>query len=244
MQNTSDAYKRILAESHTKEVKLDVYDSSGENFVYSFGMDRLTSVRISRSMFSESEFSVGSCVSGKLNVSVYPTDENERNVVIPKMAMLVPRVRLVSESGETSEWIQKGVFYIDTRNADSLTGILSVEAYDAMMKTEDDYDTSSSAIYPISDISAVRYIANQIGVDVDDRTVDVVSNGYTIPIPIGYSCREVLSGIGVAYGVNFCISDQGKLLAISPTSVPKPTRFLIENTNGFAITFGGVRILV
>lgn len=244
MQTTSNLYKTILAGNHTKEVKLDVYTSGGETLVYSFGMDKLTAMKSSRSLLAEDGFSVGSCVAGKLNATLYATDGNGNSVKIPKMARLIPRIRLVGENGNVSEWLQKGVYFIDTRESNDSTGLTALVAYDAMLKAEADYNVTQQTVSPISDINAVRLIAQQIGVEVDPRTVASMTSGYGVPTPVGYSCREVLSGIASAYGASFCISDSGKLLMLSLTDVPKPTRVLTDETNQYAITFGGVRIIV
>jgi hypothetical protein len=45
------------------------------------------------------------------------------------------------------------------------------------------------------------------------------------------------------YGGSFVTSDTGELLLVTMFGIPKETNYLIENA-GFAITFGGDRILV
>ena len=55
--------------------------------------------------------------------------------------------------------------------------------------------------------------------------------------------REVLSGIAVSNCGNWIITDGGKLRLIVYGDIPAETNYLIDE-NGYAILFGGVRILV
>ena len=246
MQHTSLEYKEIVGGLHHFETALDIYTSNGQTLVYSFGENRLVSLNTKKSLFAEDKFGVGCCVSGEIDVSLYPTDQNNQEIVIPRMAMLIPKCRAVSSviTGYHSEWIKKGVFFVDTRNQDEVTGLLTLHGYDAMLKTEADYPENSSINFPAYDIRLVEEIADAMGCDVDPRTYYVITGDYELGLPLGYSQREVLSGIAVSYGANFCISDQGKLLAVSPIIIPKSLGYLVDKSDGLPITFGGVRILV
>lgn len=245
MQNTSLLYKEIVNGLHHFETALDIYTSDGQTIVSSFGENRLVSLNTKRSLFSEEKFSVGCCVSGEITVSFYPTDQNDQEIVIPRMAMIIPKCRAVSSiTGDYSDWIQKGVFFVDTRNKDKVTGLLTLHGYDAMLKTEADYPENSSINFPAYDIRIVEEIADAMGCDVDPRTYDIITGDYEIGLPLGYSQREVLSGVSASYGANFCISDQGKLLAISSVGILVTNGYLIDKASGQPITFGGVRILV
>lgn len=141
-----------------------------------------------------------------------------------------------------SEWIRKGVFFVDTRdvtkNDDNLQ-ILTLHGYDAMLKANDTYPWSTEAS-PI-DIEAVNIIAEAIGVQVDPRTVALIDKHYEIVAPIGYDMIETLSHIAGAYGGSFIINDLGMLQLIRMFDLPVETNILVdENQN--AITFGGDRI--
>lgn len=245
MQNTSLDYKEIVGGLHHFETALDVYTSDGQTLVYSFGENGLVSLNTKKSLFAEDKFGVGCCVSGEIDVSLYPTDQNNQEIVIPRMAMLIPKCRAVSSiNAAHSEWITKGVFFVDTRNQDEVTGLLTLHGYDAMLKTEADYPENSSINFPAYDIRLVEEIADAMGCEVDRRTYGVIKGKYQLGLPLGYSQREVLSGIAVSYGANFCVSDQGKLLAVSPIIIPKSLGYLVDKSDGLPITFGGVRILV
>ena len=111
-----------------------------------------------------------------------------------------------------------------------------------MLKAEQDFQ--SNAITGDSvDTDMVDEIARIMGVSVDPRTYDVMAASYTIPLPTGYSCREVLGYIAAMYVGCFIITDEGKLRLVSITELPPETNYLIDE-QGDAITFGGDRILV
>ena len=144
-----------------------------------------------------------------------------------------------------SDWLQKGVFYIDTREIaynDLLEPVLTIHGYDAMLKTEAIYPVDD-AVYPQSDVYVVELIAETIGVEVDDRTYGIMTNNYQINLPATYTMREVLSYIGSMYAGNWCISPEGKLRLVGLTDIGTETNYLIDES-GDAIVFGEDRILV
>jgi hypothetical protein len=165
---------------------------------------------------------------------------------IPERARLVPYVRLTNiNKTKHSEWIQKGVFYVDTRqkNEDGSTiEKIIIQGYDDLRTAEQDYP-SSTLSWPARDIDVVREIAAFLGVSVDARTISIINRGYRINYPAGYSCRDTLGYIAAMYAGSFCMSDLGELRLITIHGIPKETRYLVEPA-GSAITFGGDRILV
>ena len=86
-------------------------------------------------------------------------------------------------------------------------------------------------------------IAREIGTSVDIRTTKIMNKGYKINYPAEYSMREVLENIAAMYAGSFVMSDTGELLLVTMFGIPKETSYLIDGA-GFAITFGGERILV
>lgn len=233
MQTTSALYQSIIADdNHWFETRL-VIDGVG-----TYGETDLFSISTSHQMFHGSP-TIGSAVAGEIDVKmVYP-----QNVTIPTMAKLMPQVRVCNES-QQSEWIAQGIYYIDTRertkNNNGLN-ILTIHGYDAMLCAEQMYAgriTGNS-----TDIQMVNEIAYQMGVSVDARTTALMTNAYTIPLPTGYSYREVLGYIASMYVGCFIMSDEGKLRLVSLLELPHETNYLIDQI-GNAITFGGDRILV
>lgn len=259
MQATSGLYQELLASRHWKETKLVigeecllgteqeevisfgstciVVDDSGEKHEY--GENRLISLGTSSGMFSQNTPTVGCCVSGEIDVEMLlPPDD------IPRQACMVPYVRL-TDGIRYSEWIQKGEYYIDTREkAEDGSGVdrMVFHGYDAMLKTEQNYP-SSVLQWPAKDIDVVQEISNYIGVPVDRRTVAIMTQGYLVQYPGQYSCREVLGYIAAMYAGCFVINDLGELRLIALNGIPEETRYLVNSARQ-SITFGGVRILV
>ena len=199
----------------------------------------LVSMEADFQIFSDESPTVGNCVSADIDVQMLkPFAE------LPRQARLVPYVRL-TDGIRHSEWIQKGVFYIDTRSKvedGSSIEKIKLHGYDDMLKAEQDYPASTLS-WPARDIDVVREIAAFIGVAIDPRTVPIINRGYLIQYPTGYSCRDVLGYIAAMYAGCFIMSDLGELRLVTIYGIPKETRYLIDAA-GFAITFGGDRILV
>lgn len=232
MQTTSALYNSILAsDNHWFETRL-VIDGVG-----TFGETELFAVSTNLEMFQGSP-TLGKAVAGEIEIKMLLPSVN-----IPTMATLRPQAR-VRDATRQSEWIPQGVYYIDTRertkNNDGLD-ILTIHGYDAMLRAEQMYAgriTGNS-----TDIQMVNEIAYQMGVSVDARTTALMTNAYTIPLPTGYSYREVLGYIASMYVGCFIMSDEGKLRLVSLLELPHETNYLIDQI-GNAITFGGDRILV
>lgn len=231
MQNTSQLYRQIIGqEGHFFESKLVIDGVTYDKSV-------LVEMETSGAMFSGTP-EIGNAVSGQISVKMLAP-----SVDIPTMAEMKPYVRAKTAT-QTSEWIQQGVFYIDTREMtknEAGENVLSIHGFDAMLKAEQMYNgriTGNS-----TDIQMVNEIAYQLGVTVDARTTAAMTRGYTIPFPSGYTYREILGFIAAMYVGCFIMSDVGELRLVSILELPPETNYLIDQT-GDAITFGGDRILV
>lgn len=231
MQNTSQLYQQIIGqEGHFFEAKLVIDGVTYDKSV-------LVEMETSSAMFSGTP-EIGKAVSGQISVKMLAP-----SVDIPTMAEMKPYVRAKTAT-QTSEWIQQGVFYIDTREMtknEAGENVLSIHGFDAMLKAEQMYNgriTGNS-----TDIQMVNEIAYQLGVTVDARTTAAMTRGYTIPFPSGYTYREILGFIAAMYVGCFIMSDVGELRLVSILELPPETNYLIDQT-GDAITFGGDRILV
>lgn len=265
MQQTSELYKQLLADyqAGNPDVKTEtrlaigktgtLITKRGESITFGgvsilvgatgadggYDESLLVSMKADFRVFSEEVPSVGGCVAAEIDVDMLkPLGE------IPRQARLAPYVRL-TDGIRFSEWIQKGVFYIDTREKledGSSIEKIRIHGYDDMLKTEQDYPASRLS-WPARDMDAVREIAEFIGVSVDSRTVSLMSRGYIIQYPGEYSCREVLGYIAAMYAGCFVMSDLGELRLVTLNGIPPETRYLIAAA-GQPITFGGVRILV
>lgn len=259
MQSTSTLYQEILASNYTTETRLAIGETGvlitkqGDGITFggiriltgATGADggydetQLISMRTAAKVFSENSPTVGSCVSAQIDIEMLkPSAE------FPKQSRLVPYVRL-TDGVRHSEWIQKGVFYIDTRKKKedgSAIEKIVIQGFDDMLRTEQEYP-SSNLRWPARDVDVVREIAEFIGVSVDSRTVAIIKHSYPVQYPAQYSCREVLGYIAAMYGGCFIMSDLGELRLVTLYGIPAETRYMIAAT-GQPITFGGVRILV
>lgn len=194
---------------------------------------------------AEESNGTASLVNNNLYVSDAYLDENDY-LVLPNATLMNGYVTFNNATETaTSEWLKQGVFYIDSRsithNDDGLD-VLEIHGYDAMLKAEQPYATTNLD-FPAVDTDVVAEIASIMDVSVDPRTYELMTGGYTLPLPTNYSLREVLGYIASMYVGNFIINDIGELRLVSLLEMPPETRYLIDNL-GYAITFGGDRITV
>ena len=78
-----------------------------------------------------------------------------------------------------------------------------------------------------------------MGVSVDARTTAWLTAGYLIELPTAYTMRETLEHIAAAYGGNFVISAEGKLLFVPLCGMDEPSAFdYLADENGDALVFG------
>lgn len=242
MQAVSRRYRELLAGDHRVETRLTINGSfAGEGY----GEDILISMKTSRKVFQQELPTVGGCIAGEISLEMKQPEK-----VIPRRARLVPYIRLWNLEGTScSEWVQKGVFYIDTRKKkEDTSGFVKIQikGYDDILKTEQDYPESALE-WPAKDTAVVQEIADRIGVKVDIRTWNIMQNAYQIDSAAGYSCREVLGYIAAMYGGNFIMSDLGMLLLVVMGDVSADdnmeTNYLVDEERN-VVTFGGDRILV
>ena len=236
MQSTSDLYKAILADrSHIKQARVVI---AGVEYA---GKGDIRSLSTSAALFSKTGPGIGGCVCKEIDITVMKKAE------IPRMAdvRVFVRLALVDERGtvlSASEWLPKGVYYIDTRKPDSTGEVLDIHGYDAMLKAEQTYMSEGDVgEWPRSMAVVASDIARRMGVEIDSRTV--IHPTYKMGYPNDYTMREILGYIGAAHGGNWIMTDEGKLRLVGLTDIPAETRFLVTE-NGQPITFGGVRVLV
>ena len=211
MQNTSELYNSILLNPYDVETKLDVYTSDGGTLVGSYGEDVLVSCETIGKLFSSP--SVGNCVGREIDVKMLMPAET-----LPRMAMLKLFVR-IRYGSDVSEWIPKGVYFIDTRSTDSLTDVITIHGYDAMLKTEQLYfGIGDVGQWPRTMSTVVNDICSKIGVTLDSRTT--ISDTYKCQLDTTLSMRKYLSYIAVAHGGNWIMTDAGELRLIGLADIP------------------------
>lgn len=231
MQNVSETYRDILSGDYWTETSVQIDGVT-------YGEDWLISMETGRSMFSGNP-TVGGCAAGTISIEMLRPAQD-----FPRMASIIPMVRICN-STQVSEWIRKGRYFVDTRQVNhrqSGEDTISITGYDAILLLEQDYGESLLS-WPAKDIDVLREVCRFAGISLDSRTISIVSAGYDINYPSGYSCRETAGYIAAMYGGTFVMSDIGELLLARMADIPPETRYLIDRS-GNAITFGGVRIIV
>lgn len=197
--------------------RIIVYEGSNPDL--GFSDEYLISMRSSYDLFSDVTHLIGECVSSFIEIEMLKSVRE-----IKRNSKIIPYVRL-TDGVNHSEWIQKGSFYIDTRQEkDTGTGPvrLTLRAYDAMLKAEQDYPWDRLT-WPTTDIAVVRDICSCLDIELDSRTSAIMTKGYSVQLPARYSCREVLGYIAAMYGGNFVMSDLGKLLLVQLGVSPSDT---------------------
>ena len=204
MQSASALYKVLRADPlHRMEVKL----SAGG---VEYGEDRIISLETSGSLFAQDEPGTGGAAAREIDLTLYLEGPD----TVPRMARLEPFCRAV-KGEQVSEWLPKGVFYIDTRFSERLAGgtLLTIHGFDAMLKAEQVWTPDQSLTFPMPMPSAAAEMARLMGVELDPRTS--LHAGYLIDYPANdYTLRDILRFIAAAHGGNWIITDQGKLLLV------------------------------
>lgn len=228
MQEVSALYQELLEnKNHRKECKVEIGGVE-------FGEDKLVSLRSYGSLFKTA--SIGHAVSRGIEMSLVKGDAE-----IPRMAEIKVFVRLSYEQ-TVSEWLPKGVFYIDTRKMDEKSGLLTIRGFDAMLKSEQTFLSDGDVgTWPRSAPIIVNQIAAKMGVTIDQRTVLIDS--VMVPYPNDLTCRELLGQIAVAHAGNWVMSDGDKLLLVGLNSIPTETSLMVDEI-GDVIKLGEVAILV
>ena len=132
MNSTSSLYNSIFSGIHRFEVKVNIGSTD-------YSMNVLTSLNSCRSVFGSGSPRLGLAPAGELSLSLYLNSAS-----VPRMAEIRPYFRVVNDT-QQSEWIAKGVYFVDTREADTTTGLLTLHAYDAMLKGEQAYRAGEKA---------------------------------------------------------------------------------------------------
>lgn len=157
---------------------------------------------ISRALMQDG-LSVGNAVSATCRLTVRTED------AIARAAEVVVRMRL-SDGESASEWLPAGTFYVSHRQRDAVTGLTTLECYDAMLKANAACDRDGA--WPRSMATVAAQIAQALGVAMDPRTVLQGGDDFRVLLPdAGATMRDVLSGIASAHGGNWVLTPENRL---------------------------------
>lgn len=236
MRTPPTNWTTLMAQPHDTETRVDI------NNVSYYGFSAATNSGIwelntTSALFDR--FSVGNCYSSTINIVLVNPQ------TIPTMAQMDVYVRLTNGT-LTTDWVRKGIYFIDTREWDAQHEFLTITGYDAMLKAEQPYLVAGEiGQFPKTDSVVVGEICTRLGVTLDNRTV--IDKAYQVQMPAvssdgsdSDSVRSVLGWIGAMYGGNWIITDEGKLRLVCMNA---ETYYLADESMNI-ITIGGDSIIV
>ena len=210
MQTTSQTYKDILASGKCSfSPAILISDPNGSNPLPSFQGDKIFSLKTDNKIYSD-EPTIGGVYCGTCEFSLL-----DDGSTIPRMARCVPQY-CITDGVNTSEYHIKGQYYIDTRKVRTSPGgitIFEAFCYDAMVLANKPYTTSTPHSWPYRDTRVITEICNGMGVTEDYAyNSQYITMGRMLGAPQeGETFRDYLSYIGVMYGGNWIIADNGRL---------------------------------
>lgn len=148
--------------------------------------------------------SVGNAVSASCALSIRTGNS------IPRAAEVLLKVRL-TDGTITSEWLPMGTFFISRRSLDPVTGVVTLECYDALLKANAPWEPAEGDL-PMSMADAAEALAELLGVELDSRSAIATGALYVIDsLSEGETIRDTLSRIAVANGGNWIITPANAL---------------------------------
>ena len=132
MQDTTARYKSFYSRlksggSVWYEVRAYISDTSTTTELYE--MDRIVSLETSHELFSGGSPGIGGTVAGMIDIEV----RNPGTII--KKAKIIPYIRMADGANYT-EWIMCGIYYVDTREIERVSGNVTLHGYDHMIFME------------------------------------------------------------------------------------------------------------
>lgn len=227
MQPVSELYLRLLANpEHLREIKVNLAGAE-------YGKNEISSCSTTGGVVPD--LTVGGCISRDLGLVI------ESAAKPPRAAKILLFSRLTM-GDESSEWIPAGVYYVDTRSYDEVSGRLTLKGYDAMRRAEEIWWDPSEDMgeWPMLQTEAVADIVKLMEVQLDPRSR--IGPALMAEYPNDLTMREALGHIAAANGGNWSMTGDGKLLLTPLGGLPPETSLLVDGGDGRAILFGEVRI--
>lgn len=202
--------ERILIGGDSINIGVDNAQDGG------YGEDMLFSLSTTQSLFSEGYPVVGSCVSAEIDFSILRPAADFK-----PMAELLPYVR-VTDGTRYSEWLSKGVFYIDTRetshNVNDLQ-LMKVHGYDSMLKAERSYPEPADQLinwtaYNIGSPGNLVKVASQ-SFTLDQHTIDRLTALSGETVEYNATVEGVASGSHSIGDVDFVNGSDEVVLSLS-----------------------------
>lgn len=153
-----------------------------------------------------SKLSVGNVCSAQLSLDLMPKETP------PRMAEIVVKMKVFNEK-QKSEFVNRGVFYIDEREAGPY-GRLSITAFDNALLSEKGFFADDIEYeWPASPTQVMGTVMSRIGAELDPRTV--LSDDKIVEITdMDISCRAMASHVAAALAGNWVVTNEGKWLLV------------------------------
>ena len=153
--------------------------------------------------------SIGNVIAGQLEFSFYGSAIDPDNPC---------QLQFRAVGSSASEWLNRGIYYIDTIDKSPYSNVVKITAYDSLMKANAVW-MPSGTFTNTTDRLIVEDIADRIGVQIESATQAILSNAIQInQAPSigtnGTTMMEMLSYIGVLRGGNWIIDNSNKLKLI------------------------------
>ena len=195
MQTTSAAWKALWASGNARLQTRAVI--AGNEYT------QMSNPVIVRAL-TQQGLGVGNAVSATCQFSILTGD------ALPRAAAVLIEQRL-TDGVTFSEWLPAGTFYISRRTRDAVTGILTLECYDALLKANGEMP-AGGVTWPRPMANVAADIALLLGVSLDGRTSIRTGAAYVIEAPEpGTTIHDVLARIAAANGGNWIITPAGDL---------------------------------
>lgn len=163
-------------------------------------------------------------ISGNIGAGFCPTSYisvklSLGDAIIPRTAELQVQGRKDANTG----WHRLGTYWVGKRSKSEL-GQLTITAYNAMRKAQQDYvPLTKITAWPAPMSAVVEDIAAILGVDIDSRTAIKTGSDYMVSYPLwdasnaasgSLTMQEVLSWIAAAHGGNFVVTNDNALYLV------------------------------
>lgn len=208
MHSVSNLWRELVGRARRKAYVV----ISGGAYRQEYGESEIASAFVSGRTFDAP--SVGNAASRQLDMTFLPKKDGNGNAIpIPRMAKIELYVSLVWGEWET-EALKKGVFFIDTRSTDAVTGWTTVRGFDSNLMMEQALAESESDVIPDDTAGLMNLIAQKIGVEIDSRTAmrNYALNVFESDRRAKYmTMRQVAGYVAGLYGGNWIITDEGRL---------------------------------
>lgn len=190
---TSAAYKQAMNGPRTFLAQVTV--TFRDETVEAWDNSRLMSLSFEEATSDTGTFTVGSAIIGKLSLSVLNHDDAYSELDFIDAVM---QVKIGVETANGTEYMNRGIFTVDTARADS--GAILITALDNLSKMDIPYQTASKLTYPATLDQIYRDACTSCGVY--PATVGFLNDDFVVqnrPTE-DYTCREILSAVATMAG--------------------------------------------